>query len=251
MSLNEKIAIVTGAGSGIGRAAAHALNADGWTVVLAGRREAPLVETAAEAPHPVRTLSVPTDVSDPDAVAALFATARDTFGRVDLLFNNAGLNAPGIPLEDLSVDQWRAVVDVNLTGSFFCLQAAFRTMKAQDPMGGRIINNGSISAHVPRPDSIPYTATKHAVSGLTKTAALDGRKYNIAVGQLDVGNAASAMANRMAKGVKQADGDIRPEPMMAAADVGRAVAHMASLPLDTNIFSMTIMASGMPFVGRG
>ena len=239
MLLTEKTVIVTGAGSGIGRAAAHALNADGWTVVLAGRREAPLVETAESAPHPMCTLVVPTDVSDPDSVAALFAKTTETFGRVDLLFNNAGLNAPGIPLEDLSVDQWRAVVDVNLTGSFFCLQAAFRTMKAQDPMGGRIINNGSISAHVPRPDSIPYTATKHAVSGLTKTAALD------------VGNAMSAMASRMSKGVKQADGDIRAEPMMDAADVGRAVAHMASLPLDTNIFSMTIMASAMPFVGRG
>ena len=251
MLLTEKTVIVTGAGSGIGRAAAHALNADGWTVVLAGRREAPLVETAESAPHPMCTLVVPTDVSDPDSVAALFAKTTETFGRVDLLFNNAGLNAPGIPLEDRSVDQWRAVVDVNLTGSFFCLQAAFRTMKAQDPMGGRIINNGSISAHVPRPDSILYTATKHAVSGLTKTAALDGRKYNIAVGQLDVGNAMSAMASRMSKGVKQADGDIRAEPMMDAADVGRAVAHMASLPLDTNIFSMTIMASAMPFVGRG
>lgn len=251
MSDATKVGIVTGAGSGVGCATAHALIDDGWSVVLAGRRLDALEETASLSSVPERALAVSTDVSDPESVAALFAKTVETFGHLDLLFNNAGKNAPGILLEDLSYEQWKSVVDVNLTGSFLCLQAAFRTMKAQDPMGGRIINNGSISAHTPRPDSIPYTATKHAVTGMTKTASLDGRKYNIAVGQLDIGNAATPMADRMAKGVKQADGEIRAEAMMDVNDVGRAVVHMASYPLDTNIFSLTVMASKMPFAGRG
>lgn len=251
MSDATKVGIVTGAGSGVGRATAQALIDDGWTVVLAGRRLDALEETASLSSAPERALAVSTDVSDPGSVAALFAKTVETHGHLDLLFNNAGKNAPGILLEDLSYEQWKSVVDVNLTGSFLCLQAAFRTMKTQDPMGGRIINNGSISAHMPRPDSIPYTATKHAVTGMTKTASLDGRKYNIAVGQLDIGNAATPMADRMAKGVKQADGEIRAEAMMDVNDVGRAVVHMASYPLDTNIFSLTVMASKMPFAGRG
>jgi NAD(P)-dependent dehydrogenase (short-subunit alcohol dehydrogenase family) len=251
MSGVTKVGIVTGAGSGVGRATAHALLDDGWTVVLAGRRLDALEETASLSSASERALAVSTDVSDPGSVATLFAKTVETHGHLDLLFNNAGKNAPGILLEDLSYEQWKSVVDVNLTGSFLCLQAAFRTMKAQDPMGGRIINNGSISAHTPRPDSIPYTATKHAVTGMTKTASLDGRKYNIAVGQLDIGNAATPMADRMAKGVKQADGEIRAEAMMDVNDVGRAVVHMASYPLDTNIFSLTVMASKMPFAGRG
>lgn len=251
MSDATKVGIVTGAGSGVGRATAHALLDDGWTVVLAGRRLDALEETATLSSAPEQTLAISTDVSDPESVTALFSKTVQAFGHLDLLFNNAGQNAPGILLEDLSYEQWKSVVDVNLTGSFLCLQAAFRTMKAQDPMGGRIINNGSISAHTPRPDSIPYTATKHAVTGMTKTASLDGRKYNIAVGQLDIGNAATPMADRMAKGVKQADGEIRAEAMMDVNDVGRAVVHMASYPLDTNIFSLTVMASKMPFAGRG
>ncbi|MEQ8319985.1 MAG: SDR family oxidoreductase [Rhodospirillales bacterium] len=251
MANTSKIAIVTGAGSGIGRASTVALVADGWTVALAGRRADALEETVSMCDAPDRALAVPTDVADPDAVAALFQKVVDTYGRLDLLFNNAGTNAPGILLEDLSYEQWKTVVDVNLTGSFLCLQAAFRVMKDQDPQGGRIINNGSISAHAPRPDSIPYTATKHAVSGLTKTASLDGRKYNIAVGQLDIGNAQSDMANRMAKGVKQANGEIKPEPMMDVADVGKAIVHMASYPPETNVFTMTVMATQMPFTGRG
>lgn len=251
MADTSKIAIVTGAGSGIGRATTLALVDDGWTVALAGRRADALDETVSMASAPDRVLAVPTDVSNPDDVAALFKKVTDTYGRLDLLFNNAGANAPGILLEDLSYEQWKTVVDVNLTGSFLCLQAAFRVMKDQDPQGGRIINNGSISAHAPRPDSIPYTATKHAVTGLTKTASLDGRKYNIAVGQLDIGNAQSDMANRMAKGVKQANGEIKPEAMMDVNDVGRAVVHMASYPPETNVFTMTIMATKMPFAGRG
>ncbi len=251
MGEQSKIAIVTGAGSGIGRASAKALIDDGWTVALAGRRADALDETAAMCSAPERVFAVPTDVTDPNQVEALFKKVVDTHGRVDLLFNNAGANAPGILLEDLSFEQWKTVVDVNLTGSFLCLQAAFRAMKNQDPQGGRIINNGSISAHAPRPDSIPYTATKHAVTGMTKTASLDGRKYNIAVCQLDIGNAQSDMANRMAKGVKQANGEIKPEPMMDVGDVGRAVAHMASYPLETNVFTMTVMATQMPFAGRG
>lgn len=247
----SKIAIVTGGGSGIGQASAYALLEDGWTVVVAGRREEALLETISESAAPDRMMAMPTNVADPDSVANLFKKTLEAYGRVDLLFNNAGTNAPGIALEDLEFSKWQSVIDVNLTGSFNCLQAAFRVMKDQDPMGGRIINNGSISAHAPRPDSIPYTASKHAVIGMTKAAALDGRKYNIAVGQIDVGNAASSMANRMAKGVKQADGEIRAEAMMDVAEVGRGVAHMAGLPLSTNILTMTIMATKMPFVGRG
>lgn len=250
-STTRGVAIITGAGTGIGRSTAIALNAAGWTVVLVGRNQETLDETAAQCMDAVRTMSVPTDVADPDAVTALFSTVHETYGRIDLLFNNAGQNAPGIPLEDLTYEQWKAVVDVNLTGSFLCLQAAFRMMKDQDPMGGRIINNGSISAHTPRPDSIPYTATKHAVTGMTKTAGLDGRKYNIAVGQIDIGNAATPMTKRMQKGVKQADGELRVEPTMDVDEVARAVVYMASLPLDANIQTMTIMATQMPFVGRG
>jgi NAD(P)-dependent dehydrogenase (short-subunit alcohol dehydrogenase family) len=248
--MSERVAIVTGAGTGVGRAAALALAADGWAVVLAGRRKDGLDATIAMAPGR-RMLAVPSDVSKPDDVKALFAAAVSAYGRVDLVFNNAGMNAPGVPLEDLPFDKWQAVVDVNLTGVFLCTQEAFRVMKAQTPMGGRIINNGSISAHAPRPDSAPYTATKHGVMGLTKTASLDGRKYDIAVCQIDIGNAATEMTTRMASGVKQADGRIAEEPRMDVAHVGRAVAHMASLPLEANIPFLTVMATKMPFVGRG
>jgi len=250
MTGQGRIAIVTGAGSGVGRAAALALAADGWTVALAGRRKEQLEETAKLAGD-ATTLVVPTDVTDPASVEALFATVRDRFGRVDLLFNNAGVGAPGVLLEDLPLSEWRKVVETNLNGMFWCIQQAFRIMKAQDPRGGRIINNGSISAYAPRPNSIAYTATKHAVTGLTKTASLDGRKYDIAVGQIDIGNAETPMAARMKDGVPQADGSIRPEPLMPVEQVGRAVAFMASLPLDTNVLFMTIMATKMPFVGRG
>lgn len=245
-----KIAVVTGAGSGIGRASALALAEDGWSVALVGRRSEPLEETAAMAGD-AKTSVQSCDVSDPVSVNAMFDNVVKEFGRVDLLFNNAGLNAPGIPLVDLTFEQWQGVVKVNLTGTFLCLQAAFRVMRDQDPQGGRIINNGSISAHAPRPESIPYTASKHGVSGITKTAALDGRQYGIAVGQIDVGNAMSAMAGRMAKGVKQANGDIKPEPMMDVAEVGKAVAYMAAQPIGTNVHSLMIMATDMPFVGRG
>ena len=247
-----KSAIVTGAGSGIGKRSALALLKDGWSVALAGRRADALEETKKEAgADGDRALAVPTDVTDPAAVKALFDKTVETFGRVDFIFNNAGMNAPGIPLEDLSDDQWRDVVNVNLTGCFWMIREAFRVMKAQEPMGGRIVNNGSISAHAPRPDSIPYTATKHAVSGLTKTAALDGRKYDIAVGQIDVGNAFTELAARMKTGVKQANGEIKPEAMMDVDHVANAIVHMASLPLDANILNLTVMATKMPFVGRG
>jgi len=252
MSSARKIAIVTGAGSGIGRASAIALLKDGYSVVLAGRREEPLAETQAMAGEDgSNALIVPTDVSKPDDVAALFAKTKETFGRLDVLFNNAGINAPGIPLDELSVEQWQAVVDINLTGPFLCTQEAFRLMKAQDPKGGRIINNGSISAYAPRPFSVPYTATKHAISGLTKTTSLDGRIHDIACSQLDIGNAETEMAMRMADGVPQADGSIKAEPLMHISHVANAVVHIASLPLDANVQFMTVMATKMPFVGRG
>jgi NAD(P)-dependent dehydrogenase (short-subunit alcohol dehydrogenase family) len=247
-----KTAIVTGAGSGVGKAAALALLADGWQVVLAGRRPDPLNDVIAESGVPGdQALAQPTDVTDEAAVKNLFDTTSQRFGRIDMLFNNAGVNAPGIPLEELTLDQWRNVVDINLTGMFICTQAAFRAMKDQTPQGGRIVNNGSISAYAPRPFSSPYTATKHAVLGLTKSSALDGRKYNIAVGQIDIGNAATEMAERMAKGVPQANGEVVPEPLMDVNHVGQAVKDMANLPLASNIQFMTIMATKMPFIGRG
>jgi NAD(P)-dependent dehydrogenase (short-subunit alcohol dehydrogenase family) len=242
--------VVTGAGTGIGRSAALALARDGWTVALVGRRREPLEETAAMA-APARTLVAPADLAIPAQVDALFAMVAKAFGRLDFLFNNAGLNAPGVPLEDLPLDRWQAIVDVNLTACFLCTQHAFRIMKAQTPMGGRIVNNGSISARAPRPDSAPYTATKHAITGLTKATALDGRKYDIACGQIDIGNAHTAMGGRMAGGVKQADGSLKPEPTMDVEHCGRMVAHMASLPAEANIQFVTVMATKMPFVGRG
>jgi NAD(P)-dependent dehydrogenase (short-subunit alcohol dehydrogenase family) len=252
MSSRNKVAVVTGAGSGIGKAAALALLADGYRVALAGRRQDMLEQTVKDAgAASERALAVPTDVSDPESVKALFARTREAFGRVDVLFNNAGANAPGVPFEDLPYERWKTVVDVNLTGSFLCAQEAFRVMKDQDPRGGRIINNGSISAHSPRPDSAPYTASKHGVTGLTKTISLDGRKYDIACSQIDIGNAMTELAARMSKGVKQADGSVKVEPMIDVAQVGEAVRYMASLPIDVNIQFMTIMASKMPFVGRG
>jgi len=251
MSSESKIAIVTGAGSGVGKAAALALLGAGYRVVLAGRRKEPLEAVAQESGAGDRALSVPTDVSDPDSVRALFDATVKAFGRLDVVFNNAGVNAPGIPLEDLTVAQWRNVVDINLTGAFLCIQNAFRVMKAQSPMGGRIINNGSISAHVPRPNSIAYTATKHGVMGLTKTASLDGRKYDIAVGQIDIGNAATEMAQRMATGVIQANGEIAIEPLMDVNLVGQSVLYMASLPPSANVMFHTVMATKMPFAGRG
>lgn len=246
--MTDKIAIVTGAGSGIGRATTIALLDAGWRVVLAGRRRDELDITAAHAQD--RTLVAPTDVSDEAAVDALFAAAVNAYGRLDLLFNNAGASAGG-RLEDLSLDAWKRVVDVNLTGAFLCTRAAFRVMKSQQPRGGRIINNGSIAAHAPRPYSVAYTATKHAISGLTKSTSLDGRPYDIACGQIDIGNAATEMTAAMAKGVPQADGSFAPEAMMDVRAVADAVVMMAGLPLDANVQSMTIMATKMPFVGRG
>jgi NAD(P)-dependent dehydrogenase (short-subunit alcohol dehydrogenase family) len=251
MTTASKVAIVTGAGSGIGKAAALALLADGYSVVLAGRRVEPLAEVAALSGAGARALAVSTDVADPASVQALFDKAVQTFGRVDVLFNNAGVNAPGIPLEDLTLAQWKNVVDINLTGMFLCIQQAFKVMKTQTPRGGRIINNGSISATTPRPNSIAYTATKHAVKGLTKTASLDGRKYDIAVGQIDVGNAGTEMAQRMATGVMQANGEIAIEPLMDVAIVGQSVLYMANLPLSANVMFHTVMATKMPFAGRG
>jgi NAD(P)-dependent dehydrogenase (short-subunit alcohol dehydrogenase family) len=247
----EKVALVTGAGTGVGRAVATALMGAGYALVLAGRRRAPLEETAAEAQDRVRTLVVEADVADPSSVQSLFAETERTFGRLDLLFNNAGVGAPPLPLEDLSFEQWKTVVDINLTGSFLCTQGAFRIMKKQNPRGGRIINNGSISAHAPRPNSAPYTATKHAITGLTKSTSLDGRAYDIACGQIDIGNAATDMAMRMKDGVPQANGQIAPEPLMDPRHVGEAVAYMASLPLDANVQFLTVMATKMPFIGRG
>jgi NAD(P)-dependent dehydrogenase (short-subunit alcohol dehydrogenase family) len=245
-----KVAIVTGAGSGIGRATALALLSEGYAVALAGRRREALEETAAQVTGG-RALVVPTDVTDPASVRALFAATQQTFGRLDLLFNNAGSGAPAVPLEELTVEQWRRVVDVNLTGAFLCTQEAFRLMKEQTPRGGRIINNGSISAHAPRPHSAPYTATKHAITGLTKSTALDGRRYDIACGQIDIGNAGTEMTARMKAGVPQADGSVAVEPTMDVGHVARAVLYMAGLPLDANVLFLTVMATKMPFVGRG
>ena len=250
MAAADKIAVVTGAGSGIGRAAAVTLMREGYAVALAGRRKEALEATAAQAAGG-RSLVVPTDVADPAAVKALFAKTKEAFGRVDLLFNNAGTGAPGIPFEDLTYEQWKTVVDVNLTGMFLCAQEAFRIMKAQTPRGGRIINNGSISAHVPRPNSAPYTATKHGVTGLTRSLSLDGRKHDIACGQIDIGNADTEMAAKMKTGMPQADGRIAVEPVMDVDAVSRAVLFMASLPLDANAQFLTVMATKMPFIGRG
>src|SRR5271155_2649569 len=252
MATQAKIAMVTGAGTGIGKAVTLALLRDGYRVVLAGRRKELLDKVVGESgAQPGDALAVATDVSDPASVRALFAQTKATFGRLDVLFNNAGVGAPGINLEDLSYEQWKTVVDINLTGAFLCLQEAFRLMKSQDPRGGRIINNGSISAHAPRPNSAPYTASKHAITGLTKSASLDGRKYDIACAQIDIGNAATDLAARMAKGVPQANGSIAVEPLMDVQHVASAVCYMASLPLDANVQFMTVMATKMPFVGRG
>jgi NAD(P)-dependent dehydrogenase (short-subunit alcohol dehydrogenase family) len=247
----NKVALVTGAGSGVGRAVAIALANEGYDVVLAGRRTEQLDETAKMLKKGVKSLCVATDVTDPASVKALFAKAKDTFGRLDVLFNNAGIGAPAIPMEDLTFEQWKAVVDTNLTGSFLCTQEAIRIMKSQTPRGGRIINNGSISAHAPRPNSAPYTSTKHAITGLTKSIALDGRKYDIACGQIDIGNALTPMAARMTQGVPQADGSMKAEPVMDVDSVGRTVAYMATLPPDANALFVTVMATKMPFVGRG
>ena len=252
MDSNGKVAIVTGAGSGIGKRSALALLKDGWSVTLAGRRVERLEETRTEAAeHGANSIVVPTDVGKPDSVRELFARTQDAFGRLDLLFNNAGSGAPGRPLEDLTYEQWQAVVDVNLTGPFLCTQEAFKMMKEQSPMGGRIINNGSISAQTPRPNSSPYTATKHGMVGLTKCTALDGRKYDIACCQIDVGNAETEMTSRMSKGVPQADGSRQVEPTFDVEKVAEAVLFIANLPLDTNVLFMNIMATKMPFVGRG
>lgn len=247
MSGTNRVAIVTGAGSGIGRATALALMRERYSVILAGRRREALEQTGAGA----SSLVVPTDVTDPESVHRLFDAARNAYGRVDLLFNNAGAGAPPVPLEELSFDDWKRVVDVNLTGAFLCTREAFRIMKSQQPRGGRIINNGSISAHTPRPFSAPYTATKHAITGLTKSTSLDGRAHDIACGQIDIGNAATEMTARMKQGVPQASGAIAVESTMDVDHVARAVVYMASLPLDANVLFMTVMATTMPFVGRG
>jgi NAD(P)-dependent dehydrogenase (short-subunit alcohol dehydrogenase family) len=246
-----RVAIVTGGGTGIGKAAALALLNDGWKVAIAGRRKEPLDEVIGQAAAGERAIAVPTDMTDPASVTALFDTTVKTFGRVDLLFNNAGIGAPAVPIDELPLEQWKQVVDTNLNGMFYGIREAFRVMKAQKPMGGRIINNGSISAHAPRPMSIAYTATKHAVAGLTKTAALDGRKWDIAVGQIDVGNAATELAMRMAKGVPQANGEIAVEPLMDVKIVGDSILYMANLPPEANVLFHTVMATKMPFVGRG
>jgi NAD(P)-dependent dehydrogenase (short-subunit alcohol dehydrogenase family) len=248
----SKVAIVTGAGTGIGKAVALAFLKEGFRVVLAGRRLEPLTAAVTEAGLPAaQSLVVPTDVTQPDSVSALFARTRDTFGRLDVLFNNAGANAPGVPLEDVSYEQWRTVLDSCLTGAFLCTQAAFRQMKSQDPRGGRIINNGSISAHTPRPGSAPYTAAKHGITGLTRSTGLDGRAFDIACGQIDIGNAVTPMTERMAVGVPQADGRLAPEPRMDVQHVADAVLFMARLPLDANVPFLTVMATKMPFAGRG
>ncbi len=252
MTASGKVAMVTGAGSGIGRATALALLREGYSVVLAGRRAEALEQTAAAAgPYAARALVVPADVSDAASVRALFEKTRQSFGRLDVLFNNAGTGAPPVPLEELTLEQWRRVVDVNLTGAFLCTQGAFRLMKEQVPRGGRIINNGSLSAHTPRPHSAPYTATKHAITGLTKSTALDGRRYDIACGQIDIGNAATEMTARMKAGVPQASGELAAEPTMDVEAVARAVVYMAGLPPEANVLFLTVMATKMPFVGRG
>jgi NAD(P)-dependent dehydrogenase (short-subunit alcohol dehydrogenase family) len=252
MNSHEKIALITGAGTGIGRSVALALLREGYSVVLAGRRSGPLEETAAEGRATAsKSMVVPTDVTDPASVRALFARTKEAFGRLDLLFNNAGIFGPAVLLEDLTFEQWKSVLETCLTGAFLCTQEAFRIMKAQDPRGGRIINNGSISAQVPRPNSAPYTAAKHATMGLTKSTALDGRKYDIACGQIDIGNADTEMTVKMKRGVRQANGSIAIEPTMDVDHVARAVVYMASLPLDANVLTLTVMATKMPYVGRG
>jgi len=251
MTTHNKVAIVTGAGTGIGKAVTLALLRDGYRVALAGRRREPLERTASESGDAKQALAVPADVSDAGSVQALFGAVKERFGRLDLLFNNAGIFIPGTEIDELSVEQWQAVVDINLTGAFLCAREAFRMMKTQDPRGGRIINNGSISAHAPRPNSVAYTATKHAITGLTKSLSLDGRRYDIACGQIDIGNARTEIAAPMAKGVPQANGQTAVEPLMDLEHVASAVLYMANLPLDTNVQFMTIMATKMPFVGRG
>jgi len=252
MASSEKVAVVTGAGTGVGKYSALALMKDGYAVVLAGRRADMLEQTVREGKAVGgQSLAVPTDVGDPAAVRVLFKRTVEAFGRLDLLFNNAGMGAPAVNLEDLTYEQWKAVLDVNLTGAFLCTQEAFRIMKGQEPRGGRIINNGSISAHAPRPNSVPYTSTKHAITGLTKCTSLDGRKYDIACGQIDIGNAETPLTERMKKGVPQANGTVTVEPVMDVQHVARAVVYMASLPLDANVQFLTVMATKMPFVGRG
>jgi len=251
MNSNNKVAIVTGAGSGIGKAVALVLLKEGYWVVFAGRRRDALERAVRESGAGTRAMSVPTDVSNPESVRSLFARTKEAFGRLDLLFNNAGISVPGVPLEDLSFEQWASVVDVNLTGTFLCTQEAIKIMKSQDPRGGRIINNGSTSAHVPRPNSAPYTATKHAITGLTKSTSLDGRKYDIACGQIDIGNAATERTARFTEGIAQANGTMAGEPLMDVAHVASAVVYMASLPLDANVQFLTVMATKMPFIGRG
>ena len=252
MDPSQKVAVVTGAGTGIGRASALALLRDGYCVALAGRRLEPLEQTQAQAEDAAeRAIAVPTDVGDPSSVQNLFAKTIETFGRLDVLFNNAGTGSPPVPLEDLTYEQWKSVVDANLTGTFLCTQQAIKIMKSQNPMGGRIINNGSISAHAPRPNSAPYTATKHGVTGLTKATSLDGRKYNIACSQIDIGNAATEMTNAMEAGILQPNGAVVVEPRFDVGHVAETVVYIANLPLDTNVQFMTIMATNMPFIGRG
>ena len=251
MVSNKKVAIVTGAGSGIGRATAVALMEVGYSVTLAGRRRDALEATSASAPIGASVLIVPTDVRDIHSVQALFRKTIESFGRLDLLFNNAGVGAPPVPIDELTLEQWQTVVDINLTGPFLCTQEAFRIMKDQEPQGGRIINNGSISAHVPRPNSAPYTSTKHAITGLTRSTSLDGRQYDIACGQIDIGNAKSEMTERMSAGVAQADGAVRAEPVMDVDNVANTIVHMASLPLNANVQFVTVMATTMPYIGRG
>ncbi len=246
-----KVAVVTGAGTGIGKAAALALLKDGYSVAFAGRRAEPLEKAVADSGAGARAIAVPTDVANPQSVAALFAKVKEKFGRLDVLFNNAGTGAPPVPMEDLTFEQWRAVIDANLTGAFLCTQEAIRMMKAQSPMGGRIINNGSISAHAPRPNSVAYTSSKHAITGLTRSTSLDCRKYDIACSQIDIGNAATEMTERMTKGIVQAHGGMMVEPRMDVQHVADAIVFMSKLPLDANVQFMTIMATKMPFVGRG